>query len=441
MPKTKEELQLKQARENELIRKYERQRMRYFFALIECDSVETANAVYDIADGMEYERSSNIIDLRFIPDTMHDFESRVPRDAADTVPLDYMPVSFMTQALQHSHVQLTWDAGDQERAKKLQKRRFTEEELQDDDFKAYLASSTDSENSREKDTEWIQAYRKRLLEEHDTKEEVGDGAHGCFREHSEDDDVADNADIDMQVTFVPSLSNLGQRILSEQEKRVTQREETPWQARLRRAQERKREKRRQRRLDHKTFQRMDGSANTLDDKIWNGDSDTDTPDSTLPTEQEINDPLLEYYRQTSKTRSLEPGRGGNSGSCSIQEHPESKTKRRGEPESRIHETRPMIDPGTTDTDRLRAQHSSRAGPEKSGPELCTHPPRKRKSSSAKAKQTELQNSSDVFNPDDERFRALYEEHEFAIDPSSPHFGRSREANALLLRRRLARKHR
>ena len=60
---------------------------RYYFAVVECDSIATADYLYKACDGVEFERSSNVLDLRFIPDSM-EFK-HPPRDVATEVHFTY----------------------------------------------------------------------------------------------------------------------------------------------------------------------------------------------------------------------------------------------------------------------------------------------------------------------------------------------------------------
>lgn len=51
--------------------------------MVDCDSIATADYLYKACDGIEFERSSNVLDLRFIPDSM-EFK-HPPRDIATEV--------------------------------------------------------------------------------------------------------------------------------------------------------------------------------------------------------------------------------------------------------------------------------------------------------------------------------------------------------------------
>ncbi len=70
-------------------------RSRYYYAIVECDSVKTAKSIYEACDGAEFEASANFLDLRFVPDeTTFDDE---PREEATEAPVAYQPTEFTTR--------------------------------------------------------------------------------------------------------------------------------------------------------------------------------------------------------------------------------------------------------------------------------------------------------------------------------------------------------
>ena len=100
---------------NEMLRQYELDRLKYYFGVVTCDGVATAEAVYAECDGAEFESSSLALDLRFIPDGMA--FPKPHRERVTQLPPKYKAPSFMCSALQQSKPKLSWDADDSERAK------------------------------------------------------------------------------------------------------------------------------------------------------------------------------------------------------------------------------------------------------------------------------------------------------------------------------------
>lgn len=150
------------------LRRYQLERLRYYYAVITCSSTPVAEAIYEAVDGTEYLTTANFFDLRFVPDEL-DFSDDKARDECDDIPDGYRPNEFVTDALQHSKVRLTWDADDRSR-KEAQKRAFTgsRADIDENDLKAYLGS--DSSEDEAPEPVIIDATTTETVAEHDADE-------------------------------------------------------------------------------------------------------------------------------------------------------------------------------------------------------------------------------------------------------------------------------
>ncbi|KAF0300398.1 Pre-rRNA-processing protein esf1 [Amphibalanus amphitrite] len=132
----------------EYVRRYQLSRLRYYYAVVSCDSRETAAKLYDECEGLEFESSASRVDLRFIPDDMTFDET--PREVCTAVPEAgrYRPSQFVTTALQQRLVRFTWDETDADR-QEVVRRAATAGDVDDADIRAYLADSSDEEQPGE----------------------------------------------------------------------------------------------------------------------------------------------------------------------------------------------------------------------------------------------------------------------------------------------------
>ncbi|CAB4487007.1 unnamed protein product [Rhizophagus irregularis] len=126
--------------DSEALRKYQLERLRYYYAVVDCDTIETARHIYQQCDGAEFESTSNSFDLRFIPDDL-EFNDEL-KDECFQAPDMYEPVDFVTDALQYSSVKLTWDGDDPDRVKTI-RQTLSKKNIDDMDFKNYIASSSE----------------------------------------------------------------------------------------------------------------------------------------------------------------------------------------------------------------------------------------------------------------------------------------------------------
>uniref|UniRef100_A0A8C7TNY5 ESF1, nucleolar pre-rRNA processing protein, homolog (S. cerevisiae) n=1 Tax=Oncorhynchus mykiss TaxID=8022 RepID=A0A8C7TNY5_ONCMY len=264
----------------EKMRDYQFKRLKYYYAVVECESLDTAAKIYQECDGFEYESSCSILDLRFIPDDVTFDEE--PKDLATDVDLSaYTPKLFTSTAAATSKVELTWDETDHERVTAMN-RKFNKDELLQMDFNAYLASSSDDDDDEdgvEKEEELpevkqpeeaskevekearkgkqssgkqIEKYRKMLksIQEKDKKKEEDKG-------------------MEMEITWVPGLKETTQQLVK---KKLEGKDKlTPWEEFI----EKKKDKKKQKMTKGK--QESD---------------DSDLSDDALPPDVDFDDPFF-----------------------------------------------------------------------------------------------------------------------------------------------------
>ncbi|KAG5997831.1 hypothetical protein E4U43_002563 [Claviceps pusilla] len=206
--------------DSDALRAYQLDRLRYYYAVVVCSSPEAAQKIYEATDGTEYQSSSNVIDLRFVSDDVT-FDDE-PRDECDKVPDAYKPVEFVTNALQSSKVKLTWDMHPEEVSRKESiNRAFTgsRADIEENDLRAYLASEDsddddedeavgagnegskgDGKNDADADADAPPKLSKKELARKKMREALGLASEPTSRK-SKDGPVGD-----MEITFAPALS-------------------------------------------------------------------------------------------------------------------------------------------------------------------------------------------------------------------------------------------
>ncbi|KAF9237724.1 hypothetical protein BU15DRAFT_48280 [Melanogaster broomeanus] len=389
--------------DEDALRTYQLERLRYYYAIVECDTVEAAAHVYGELEGTELERSANVFDLSFVPDEMG-FDDE-PRDEATDLPnAPYRAVEFVTDALRHSKIKLTWDEDDAER-NHFTRRPLTKKEIEEADFRAYIASSSSSEgesgnesSKREKTTE---NGKKKVTKAKGSRKAAERDKLRTLLLGGNDDDLPEgwdgeeggeeDSDVDMEITFMAGLS----------EAKNPEDENT-----LERYQRKMKEKRKKRKEENsKHGKKSTGPA--LDDEFFGVESDSDR-------KQHSSDQSGKKYKKSD--RNLR-----DSSPAPTPRQPSTKAE--------------LALLATSDNPHGEAAHFDMKAVLKSEKQS------KSKKSRHKSKKRETEDDADdgpnetqndfVIDVKDDRFAALHEDHQFAIDPSNPRFKKTKGMAALL----------
>lgn len=90
------------------LRKYEVNKMRYYYAVVVCDSRKTAKKILSEYNGFELELTNIRLQLSVVTDDQ-EFPQKIKEEATE-IPANYnFDSSKISRALNHSTVKLSWD--------------------------------------------------------------------------------------------------------------------------------------------------------------------------------------------------------------------------------------------------------------------------------------------------------------------------------------------
>ncbi|XP_017086761.1 ESF1 homolog [Drosophila eugracilis] len=384
----------------EKLRQYQLNRLRYYYAVVECNSISTADKVYQECDGIEYESSATRVDLRFIPDDTS-FEEDTPSDECYELPdaSSYMPRQFTTTALQQAKVDLTWDETALDRRELGNKLSSGQvDKLTDKELRKIVAYSSEEDESEEEALQPDQADPEKRRE--------------------------DNPKIPSKKERIATYKNLLADIL-QQEKEQKYEMEMSWNTEPQQEEEKSVklsqakltpiEKVIQKRTE-KNKQRKE-SRRQRQIAARGGDTGDDSDASIVPDGVDLNDA---YFAEEFANGDYAPPKTKQN---------KKKKKQRGEVDSgedaeakqQEKELELLLDDGDG---REEKQHFSLTkilrNEEKEG---GSKRKRRQQLKKSKKKAQESEKLDDDFEVDtnDIRFKAVYKSHEFNIDPTHPYY--------------------
>ncbi|KAM9792230.1 ESF1 homolog [Neosynchiropus ocellatus] len=384
----------------EKMRDYQFKRLKYFYAVVECDSPGTAAQIYQECDGYEYESSCSVLDLRFIADDVT-FDEQPKDEASDVNLAAYTPKLFTSSASATSKVELTWDETDHDRLTALN-RKFNQAELLDMDFKAYLASSSSEDEAEEEvvhcggKEEGEAADESGAPQKQKSKKKNSEEQIRKYREllrgiTDKEKKLQEDKDMDMEVTWVPGLKETAEQLVK---KKLEQKEAlTPWEEFL----QKKKEKRKQKKAKKK-----------------GGDED-ELSDDELPSDVDLNDPYFaeelgtdgkKKKKKKKKTKTEEEEK-------SVEEEEEQKRQKA--------EMSLLMD----DDEDVKHKHFNY---DKIVEQQNLSKKKKKKLQKKKEECEEDHFQVDVADP---RFQAMYTSHLFNLDPSHPSYKKTRATQSIL----------
>lgn len=400
----------------EKLRQYQLKRLKYFYAIVECDSASTANHIYTECDGMEYESSATRLDLRFVPnDTTFDQE---PKDRCSEMPdaSKYRPRHFTNTALQQAKVKLTWDETDPSRTE-IADRLMAGETVDDDDLKVYLASSSGEEDSeeeiekkaqKEKKLNGVNKSKKGVDAESDSE---GSGEEDPIAKYrsllsglEEEEEKKKNKGVHMEISWGLGIKEKAEE--SVKKRMSNSKELTPFQQMMEKRKQKRLEKKKEK-LEKKT-QKLEGNEDNEENLF---------SDDEIPSDIDMNDA---YFTEAYKDLQLNPKKKKGNKKQKDEGETEEEQQRKAELELLL-----------LDKDEPKHFNFKKIQEEESGFQSKTKKKKLKRSKCKNSLQKEAAEDDFKINVDDKRFSALFSSHHYNIDPTDPHFRKSNAMETLI----------
>ncbi|XP_037621665.1 ESF1 homolog isoform X2 [Sebastes umbrosus] len=404
----------------EKMRDYQFKRLKYFYAVVECDSADTAAKIYQECDGFEYESSCSVLDLRFIPDEVKFDEE--PKDVATDVNLSaYTPKLFTSSAHATSKVQLTWDETDNERVTALS-RNFNKSELLAMDFNAYLASSSEDEEEGEgggfefgeqesgdddkaaevvaKRTEEPVVEKKPQKEKEKKMKKKSEEQISKYREllkgiQDKEKKLHEDKGMEMEITWVPGLKETTEQLVK---KKMEGKDKlTPWEEFLEKKKDKKKQKKSQRK---------------------EGEDDEELSDDELPPDIDLSDPFFAEELAATDMKKKQKGKKKNK----KQEEEERTPEEEEELEKQKAEMALLMEDDAAGTKHKHFNYDK----------IVEEQNLSKKKRKKLLKKGEEPLEGDDFQVDvkDPRFQAMFTSHLFNLDPSNPNYKKTKATQSI-----------
>ncbi len=393
------------------LRKYERDRLKYFYAVAEFDSKAASEHVYRECDGVDFGSTGCALDLRYVPKDMS-FDAGDTRDRCADVPDKYSPPDFLSRALGHSNVELSWDKDDPSRVAAVRSARAGPRAGPPGDLEAYLASDAESDASgtdaalslSDSDDDGERVVVKRRARER--YKAVLDRLRGQSGDGAEGEGV--------EIVFETGLKDAGEQILSKVKQKKASKDETAFERAVREKREKRAEKR--------AVAAASGGGGGGDDLVDPDEPDFDDMGGDPFFSLDDSQPKKKKKKKAKKAKKVD------------------KTSDASEQDQARKAALELLVMNDDEAEGAARGYSlaqlERQYAEKSGSGAKKKAKKKKKKKKGKTAGDD-QATSDDFKVDasDPRFASLYTDSSFAIDPTSPSFKNTQGTADLLAARR------